>query len=80
MIAIYKSSPLYRKLPAKTRKSYDAALRLASQHKLKDGRDFGRLALASITPGAADRLYDKLKEKPDGGEARPLGCAFCHRL
>ena len=38
MIAVYKSSPLYRKLPAKTRKSYDAALRLASQHKLKDGR------------------------------------------
>ncbi|MGB8561203.1 MAG: hypothetical protein WCD62_22580, partial [Pseudolabrys sp.] len=38
MTAVYKSSPLYRKLPAKTRKSYDAALRLASQHTLKDGR------------------------------------------
>jgi hypothetical protein len=36
MVAIYKSSPLYQKLPAKTRKSYDAALRLASQHALKD--------------------------------------------
>jgi hypothetical protein len=35
MIAIYKSSPLYRKLPAKTRKSYDAVLRLASQHTLR---------------------------------------------
>ncbi len=68
MIALYKSSPLYRKLPAKTRKSYDAALRLASQHKLKDGRLFGVLALKSITPGTADRLYAKLKEKPDGGE------------
>jgi hypothetical protein len=41
MVAVYKSSPLYRKLPARTRKSYDAALRLASQHKLKDGRNFG---------------------------------------
>jgi hypothetical protein len=68
MVAVYKSSPLYRKLPARTRKSYDAALRLASQHKLKDGRNFGRLALNSITPGAADRLFDKLKDKPDGGE------------
>jgi hypothetical protein len=68
MIAIYKSSPLYRKLPAKTRKSYDAVLRLASQHTLKDGRTFGLLLLNSITPGAADRLYAKLKEKPDGGE------------
>jgi len=68
MVAVYKSSPLYRKLPARTRKSYDAAVRLASQHKLKDGRNFGRLALSSITPGAADRLFEKLKDKPDGGE------------
>jgi integrase len=67
MVAIYKSSPRYQKLPAKTRKSYDAALRLASQHKLKDGRRFGILALTSITPGAADRLYDKLQDRPDGG-------------
>ncbi|MGA8977027.1 MAG: hypothetical protein WB496_28300, partial [Pseudolabrys sp.] len=44
MTAVYKSSPLYRKLPAKTRKSYDAALRLASQHTLKDGRKFGMLS------------------------------------
>jgi hypothetical protein len=68
MVEIYKSSPLYRKLPPKTCKSYDAALRLASQHKLKDGRIFGMLALNSITPGAADRLFDRLKERPDGGE------------
>lgn len=68
MVAIYKSSPLYRKLPAKTCKSYDAALRHASQHKLKDGRNFGVLPLKSITPGAADRLFDRLKERPAGGE------------
>src|SRR4051794_21308768 len=68
MVEIYKTSPLYRKLPAKTRKSYDAALRLAGQHKLKDGRVFGMLALNSITPGAADRLFDRLKELPDGRE------------
>src|SRR5271155_2120421 len=61
MVAVYKSSPLYTKLPAKTRKSYDAALRLASQHKLKDGRNFGTLSLNSITPGAADRLFDRLR-------------------
>jgi Phage integrase family len=68
MIGVYKSSPLYRKLPAKTRKSYDAALRLASQHTLKDGRKFGTLPLNSITPGVADRLFAKLKERPGGGE------------
>jgi hypothetical protein len=82
MVAVYKSSPLYRKLPAKTRKSYDAALRRASQHKLKDGRDFGGLALTSITPGAADRLYDKLKDRPDGGErlrSAVLSVTICKR-
>jgi integrase len=82
MVAVYKSSPLYRKLPAKTRKSYDAALGLASRHKLKDGRDFGGLALTSITPGAADRLYDKLKDRPDGGErlrSAVLSVTICKR-
>ena len=68
MVEVYKTSPLYRKLPAKTAKSYDAALRLASQHKLKDDRIFGALDLNSITPGAADRLFDRLKERPDGSE------------
>jgi hypothetical protein len=68
MITIYKSSPLYQKLPSKTRRSYDAVLRLVSLHKLKDGRTFSALLLKSITPGAADRLYAKLKEKPGGGE------------
>ena len=82
MVAIYKSSPLYQKLAVKTRKSYDAALKLASQHKLKDGRTFGRLPLTSITPGAADRLYDRLKEKPDGGErvrSAVLSVTVCKR-
>jgi Phage integrase family len=68
MVATYKSSPLYRKLLDKTRKSYDAALRLVSQHKLTDGRNFGVLPLNSITPGAADRLFARLKERPDGSE------------
>jgi integrase len=82
MIAVYKSSPLYRKLPAKTRKSYDAALRLASQHKLTDGRNFGRLTLASITPGAADRLFDKLKYRADGSQrvrSAVLSVTICKR-
>lgn len=35
---------------------------------LKDGRNFGVLPLKSITPGAADRLFDRLKERPAGGE------------
>jgi hypothetical protein len=68
MIAVYKSSPRYTELPLKTRRSYDAVLRLVSKHPLKDGRLFGTLAVASATPGVADRLYVKLKARPGGGE------------
>jgi integrase len=68
MIAVYKSSPLFQKLSSRTQKSYDAALRLASQHELKDKRRFGMLPLASITPGAADRLFDRLRGRPEGGD------------
>ncbi len=68
LTGFYKSSPLFQRLPARTRKSYDAALRLVSQHELKDKRRFGMLLLSSITPGAADRLFDKLRRRPDGGD------------
>jgi hypothetical protein len=35
---------------------------------LKDGRTFGSLTLSSITPGAADKLFDRIKVNPKGGE------------
>jgi hypothetical protein len=66
MIGVYRSAPRFRDRPEKTRKSYDAAARLVSQYRLKDGRRFGELQLGSITPGAADRLFAKLKIKADG--------------
>jgi hypothetical protein len=68
MASLYKSNPKYRSRPVKTRKSFDSALAMVAKHRLKDGRLFGGLSLASITPGAADRLFAKLKERPDGGE------------
>jgi len=69
MVEVYKSAPQFfdkEMISDKTRKSYDSVLRLVSQHKLKDGRKFGQLSLSSIVPGAADRLYAKLKLRPDG--------------
>jgi integrase len=39
-----------------------------SQYTLKNGRSFGTLDLKSINPGAADRLFAKLKKRSDGGE------------
>jgi hypothetical protein len=41
---------------------------LVSEHKLKDGRKVGAPQLASITPGIADKLFERLKERDDGGE------------
>ena len=62
-----QEQPAIHQEAAERRKSIDAALALTSKHKLKDGRLFGGLSLASITPGAADRLHSKLQEKPGGG-------------
>ena len=61
MVSIYKALPKYTRRPAKTRKSYDSVLRLVSEHKLKDGRLFGSLPIASIRPATADVLFDKLR-------------------
>jgi hypothetical protein len=82
MAGPYKSSPKYRSRPAKTRKSIDAALALASKHVLKVGRRFGVLSLVSITPGVADRLFAKLEEKPSGGKRTRtalLSMQYCRR-
>ena len=61
MISIYKALPKYTRRPEKTRKSYDAALRLVSQHKLKDRRLFGSVPVASIKPATADVLFERLR-------------------
>jgi len=82
LVSTYKSNPKYKDLPARTRKSIDAALALVSKHVLNDGRTFGALALSSITPGAADRLFSKLKERPAGGErirTALLSMQYCRR-
>jgi hypothetical protein len=74
MVSIYKTLPKYTRRPAKTRKSYDSALRLVSHHKLKDGRLFGSLAIASIKPATADVLFDKLRTVQEpvlDGEGKP---------
>jgi hypothetical protein len=63
MVGVNKSSPKYSGKGEKTRRDY-----LISQHVLKDGRTFGSLALKSITPGVADRLYERLRVKANGTE------------
>ena len=68
MIATYKRTPQYEEKSAKYKKDIDWLLGLVSKHPLKDGRRVGALELQSITPGAADLLYSKLKIKNDGSE------------
>ena len=82
LVSTFKSSPKYRKLPARTQRSYDAVLQLVSDYELKDGRRFGVLALESIVPGTADRLYERLLLKADGSERRRtanLAMQVCRR-
>jgi hypothetical protein len=67
MAGVYKRSPKYTGKGAETRSSYDRMLAMVSKYVLKDGRLFGTLALASITPGTADKLFEKLKANPKGG-------------
>src|ERR1019366_2365663 len=68
MVATYKASPKYTRMPAETRSSYDRMLNMVSVLTLKDGRTFGSLTLPSITPGAADKLHERIKINPRGGE------------
>jgi len=43
-------------------------LRLVSEYQLADKRSMGFLPLAVFTPAVADRLFEKLKVNPRGGE------------
>lgn len=70
MFGIYKATPRYTELPARTRKSYDAALRSVADHVMKDGRRFGAVQVRSVTPGAADKLFQKILRRDDGTERR----------
>src|SRR5262245_996759 len=53
LVATYKALPKYTRRPIKTRVLYDRALRLVSQYRLKDGRRFGTVSIASIKPATA---------------------------
>jgi hypothetical protein len=66
LVADYRSSKKYTKLPTRTRASYDRALEDVAGFMLKDGRRFGALHLKSIDAKAVDKLYDKLKVGADG--------------
>jgi hypothetical protein len=81
MVATYKTSPKYTSLPADTRSSYDRMLNMVSVLALKDGRTFGSLELPSITPGAADKLYERIKVTPNGERIRTaiLAMTVCKR-
>jgi hypothetical protein len=59
LTAAYRRSPKYKA-------KYEYALGLVANHTLKDGRRLGEIALVSIQPGTADRLYERLRTGPTG--------------
>ena len=65
-IASYKATKKYTNRPARTRASYDRALASVADYRLTDGRRFGELSVKSVTPGAVERLYEKLKVDKSG--------------
>lgn len=66
LVAVYKGTPRYTARPAKTRKSYDAALRMVGDHVLKDGRRLGSIAFAAVTAAVADKLFEAIRFRADG--------------
>jgi hypothetical protein len=82
LVADYRSSKKYTKLPARTRASYDRALEDVAGFILKDDRRFGLVKVNSICAAAVDRLYEKLKVAADGKQRHRsalLAMAVCKR-
>jgi hypothetical protein len=71
LFAVYRASDKFRKLGRKVQTLYDAGLKLAADHPLKDGRRLGDVGLGSIDANIVDALYGKLLPLRDGG-GRPV--------
>jgi hypothetical protein len=56
----YRASRRFTKLPTRSRRDYEARLRLVGEVVMTDGRRLGTMPLRAITPNVADALYEKL--------------------
>jgi len=81
LAACFRSSPKFTALSQGSRADYERALDLVGNFTLKDGRRFGALSVASITPGAADRLHARIVEggKGDRHRTAKLAMDVCRR-
>ncbi len=81
LVAAYRQTERYARLPAGTKTDYDRALSIVAEHTLKDGRRFGALTLSSITPDVADRIHARVVEGGRGGRYRTakLSMDVCRR-
>lgn len=76
MVSVYKGHPAYTKLKKKPQADYAKMLDLVSSYVLKNGQRFGTVQLASITPGAADKLFEALKvTERDGAKVERMRTA-----
>jgi hypothetical protein len=58
--AEFKADRRFTKLPAKTRRDYEAGLDLVGNYVLKNGARLGNMRLALITTAITDAIYEKL--------------------
>src|SRR5262249_55629091 len=73
LFAEYRGTLAYQKLGRKVRALHEAGLALISNHRLKDGRRLGEIALSSIDAAVVDPLYRKLLPMHDKDGAPLLG-------
>jgi endonuclease V-like protein UPF0215 family len=67
----YKNSNAWkRKVAARSRPDYERVMRLLCETLDKKGNRIGGRLILSITPVAADKLYDKIMAGPAGARPR----------
>lgn len=60
LFAEYRADRRFTSLDVRTRRTHEGGFRLVGDHRMKDGRRLGEVALAAITTAVADALYGKL--------------------
>lgn len=71
----YESSEKFKKNSPQTQKNDHRLLKLACNHRMKDGSRLGSVRLSSISPGNADRIHARIRDRIEGaatsGEGQP---------
>lgn len=70
LVRAYVRSAAYQRVSARSRPEYERALARIETMTRTDGGTVGALPLASLTPAAVDRVYERLQTGPRGRRVR----------